>query len=488
MSLTRSIGRNTLLQVVGKLLGTLVGFATIALLQRYLFEQTGSTEGYGHYTTILAYLGFFSVIADLGLYLIVVREIAKPNADESFVVSNVLTIRLLSALLFLGASVAISLLLPYAPVVRLGIAVGSVNFLFVALTQVVTGVFQKHLAMRYVVVGEIVGRIVLLGLIAVLAASDASLLAIIASVAAGSLVNLLVVFIGLRRFVRIRLAFDVAYWRHVLKETLPLALSVILNLIYFRLDTILLSVWKSAEVVGLYGAAYKVLEILVTFPNMFVGLVLPVLAATAFTDRERFIRVFQRSFDAIAIAALPLLAGGLMLARPIIVLIGGEGYAAAAPIFQILLVAVTFLFFGALSGHTIVAVNQQRKMVWGYLAVAALGVVAFVLLIPPYAAYGAALSAVIAEGAIFAIGLTVVLKTARFRLSLVSLAKAAFASLIMAGVFFLTRSLPLLVNLLIGSAVYVAALFAVRGVSFGDLREIFRRDDAASETTIPPLP
>lgn len=472
MSLTRTIGRNTILQVIGKLLGTLVGFATIALLQRYLFEQTGSTEGYGFYTTILAYLGFFSVIADLGLYLIVVREIAKPGADESRVVSNVLTLRMLSAFILLAASIGIAFTLPYAPVVKLGIAVGSVNFLFVAMTQVVTGVFQKHFAMRWVVVGEIVGRVFLLGLVFLLASMDASLLAIIAAIAVGSLANLVVIFAGLRRFVRIRLAVDFVYWIYILKETWPLAISVVLNLLYFRLDTILLSVWKSPDVVGLYGAAYKVLEILVTFPNMFVGLVLPVLAATAFVERERFIQVFQRAFDGIAVAALPILAGGFVLARPIIVFIGGRGYEAATPLFQILLFAIAALFFGSLSGYTIVAIRKQRQMVWAYFGVAVLGVLAFVTLIPPYAAIGAAIGAVIAEVAIMLVGFIVVLRTVRFKLSFLTLGKALLASLAMVGLLLLVPSWPFLLRLLVGGVMYVIVLFMIRGISWREVREI----------------
>jgi O-antigen/teichoic acid export membrane protein len=51
MSLTGQVGRNTIVQVTGKVLGTILGLIVIALLTRYL-----GTEGYGQYTTVIAYL------------------------------------------------------------------------------------------------------------------------------------------------------------------------------------------------------------------------------------------------------------------------------------------------------------------------------------------------------------------------------------------------------------------------------------------------
>ncbi|MFH0952233.1 MAG: flippase [Patescibacteria group bacterium] len=494
MSLAVSVARNTIIQIVGKVIGTILGFTVVILLTRYL-----GTEGYGQYTTIIAYLGFFSVIADLGLYLIVVREISKPGADEKYVVGNILSIRLIFAVAILAAAVLISFLMPYPPIVRIGIIVGTLSFLFVAVNQLLVGIFQKHLVMSRVVIGEIAGRLVLLGLVIWMVASGFGLLLIIGAVVAGSLTNLLVVMWFTRRFVRLSLRFDYAYWRKILIMTWPLAISVVLNLIYFRLDTVFLSIFQSSHDVGLYGAAYKVLEILVTFPNMFVGLILPILSYQAIKNREKFITVFQRSFDFLVIGALPIIVGGIILARPIILLVGGSSFVDATVIFQLLLIAIGFLFLGALSGHTIVAINKQRKMVWGYLTVATIGLVLYLVLIPRFSYYGAAVGTITTECLIALIGFVIILRTMKFRLKLAALAKSVSASIIMAAALWLIypylyaledsfekvvtgRILATIIALAIGAAVYFIALLVMRGIPFSFIKEIIaNRSDESNE-------
>ena len=83
----------------------------------------------------------------------------------------------------------------------------------------------------------------------------------------------------LRKYVKLRLAWDFVYWRYVWRYTWPLAVTVVLNLIYFKADTLVLSGFKGPAEVGLYGAPYRVLEVLTTFPHMFMSLILPLFTA-----------------------------------------------------------------------------------------------------------------------------------------------------------------------------------------------------------------
>ena len=83
------------------------------------------------------------------------------------------------------------------------------------------------------------------------------------------------------------------------------------------MDTILLSLLASQEDVGIYNIAYKVLEFAIFFPAVFAGIVMPLLSKYAFTDREKFKDVFQKSFDILVMCATPFVAAGFILAPPI---------------------------------------------------------------------------------------------------------------------------------------------------------------------------
>jgi len=93
MSLTKKITFNTIIHTFGKFTGSAIGVVILGLLARYL-----GTQGFGHFTTIFAYLFFFSIIGDLGLYLITINELGRENVDQKKLFSNIFTIRFISGL------------------------------------------------------------------------------------------------------------------------------------------------------------------------------------------------------------------------------------------------------------------------------------------------------------------------------------------------------------------------------------------------------
>ncbi len=479
MSLVRAVGRNTLIQFGGKIVGTAIGLVTVAMMQRAL-----DPSGFGSYTTVMAYLGFLSVVAALGLYLILVRELNRPDANEGKVVGNVLGLRWVSAAVILALGSALILVFPYPPEIERAVWIGSWSFLAIAATQLLNGVFQSRLRMSWSVSGELFGRAVLLAGVWVVVTNGATVAGIMTVSVMSSAATLIVTWIGAGRFVPLRPRFDWSYWRWLLHETWPVAISIVLNLIYFRIDTIFLSVFAPIHDVGLYGAAYKILEILNTFPIMFVGLLLPVLGrAFADHDPERFRRIFQKGFDLLVVAAVPLLIGGWILAEPVLIAIGGREYAPAAPVLRLLLIAVAALFLNSLSGHAVTMINRQRQMVWGYLSVAVVGVTLFLILIPRFSLYGAAVGSIVTQSLAALIGYVLVLRVMRFRLTLKIFWKIALAAFGMIIVGLLTRPLGLAIALPLTGGVYVLGLLLAKVITADTLKEII-----SNRPITPPTP
>jgi len=58
----------------------------------------------------------------------------------------------------------------------------------------------------------------------------------------------------------------------------PIAISIIFNVVYLKGDTLLLSIFTNQTEVGIYGAAYRVLDVLTQTAMMIMGLFLPLLA------------------------------------------------------------------------------------------------------------------------------------------------------------------------------------------------------------------
>lgn len=470
MTLTRTIAHNTIVQVIGKIISTIIGLVVIGMLTRYLGEK-----GFGQYTTVMAYLQMFGVIVDMGLYVMLVKKISEEGVDEQYTASNIFTMRLISAVVFLGIAPLIALMLPYATEVKIGIAITTVAFLGVTLNQALSGIFQKHLKMYRVSIAEVLGRLVLLGITWWVVQSGLGLPWVMVAVVAGSAINFIATYVYSRSLVKLRLIFDFPYWRTIIRETWPIALSIVFNLVYFKADTVILSLMRPEADVGIYGSSYKVLEVLTTFPAMFAGLILPLLAAAwSLGDKERFKQVLQKAFDFLIMIALPLIGGTWVLARPVMKLITGEGFADSGPILQILIVATATIFIGNLFGNSVVAINRQRTMMWLYLGVAVVSLSGYLIFIPKFSYFGAAAVTVGSEVLITISAAAIVLSATKVRLSLLRAGKVFLAAAIMTLTLMTFNELNIFLLIGIGIVEYSVLLMVFRGVTKEMLLEIIR--------------
>jgi O-antigen/teichoic acid export membrane protein len=246
--------------------------------------------------------------------------------------------------------------------------------------------------------------------------------------------------------------------------------------VYFKADTIILSLFKSQADVGVYGAAYKVLEVLTTFPAMFAGLILPLLAgAWAAMDRERFSRVLGKAIDAMSMVALPLIVGTFFLAQPVMNLIAPE-FRDSGSLLQILIIATGIIFLGNIFGSAVVAVNRQRTMMWLYLLVAIISLTGYLVFIPRYSYFGAAWMTVVSESLVTISAALIVLVSTKTRLSLKVFGKSLIATAIMAASLQLLHSQHWVLMIGVGAAVYFAALYLFKAVSKETIKEVMSRD------------
>ena len=93
-----------------------LGLVSIAVLTRYL-----GPGDYGRYTLALMYMQLFGVLADVGLFTTVVREISKDPSRTEELVGNTLTLRLLLSIVVIALAAVVSLFLPYDREVRVAI-------------------------------------------------------------------------------------------------------------------------------------------------------------------------------------------------------------------------------------------------------------------------------------------------------------------------------------------------------------------------------
>jgi len=479
MNLTKKVAYNTLIQIAGKVISTFLGLFSLALITRYL-----GLNGFGEYTTVLTFLTFFAVIADGGLTLVTVQMISSHDENENKILNNLFSLRLISSILILSLAPLVLLFFPYGSAIKSGIIISLAVFFFPALNQVIVGLFQKKLSLDRDVIAELAGRLVLIGGIIIIRKGNFGLNGVLLATVAAAAINFICHYLGALKFAVIKMEFDWLIWKKIISKSWPLAITITLNLIYLRADTLLLSLFRSAAEVGLYGVTYRVIDVITTLPFMFAGLILPILTtAWAKNDHLYFKKVLQKSFDFMAMAAIPIVIGTQFVSRSLMTLVAGSDFADTGRILQVLIFAVAAIFLGAMFSHAVIALDKQKKMIGFYVFTSLSSLIAYLVLIPKFSYFGAAGVTIYSEVMIAIFSAYCVYKYSRWLPNLKIFLKSLGAAVVMG--FFLyffpgryqTTISGLLLTIFLASLVYFLALYLLGGIKPKDLETIFKRQN-----------
>ncbi|MEX0878067.1 MAG: flippase [Candidatus Spechtbacterales bacterium] len=437
MGVLGKITFNTIASSLGRVIGGILALASVGFITRGLGKG-----GFGEYSTVVAYLSTFQILADLGLYSLLTKEISQKPDKEKELVGHYFTLRLFTAALFLFLASILVFAFPYSLEVKMGVVITSSAFLFLSLSQIFLGVFQKHTQVYKAAIAEVLGRTAQLGFVWYFFTKEGVLVSYLSALIVGAFVIFALNLFFTRKLVRFRLLVSFKEWRRITKETLPIAASLLFTLLYFKADTILLSIMKTQEDVGIYSAAYKVLETLIFFPAAFMGLMLPVLSRYAKNNKEKLSLVMSQLLKLITVGAFPVVVGGALTATTVVYFIGGADFLASALPLQILFLATGVIFFGTLFGNTVIALGLQRKAMWAYFAGFVFNFAANIVVIPQYSYIGTAWTTVFTEILVTTYLVFIVRKEVGFNVPLGALTKIAAVTAVMGlGVFYLTTPL-----------------------------------------------
>lgn len=465
-----SIAKNTIIHLAGKMIGLILSLAAIAAITRYL-----GLEGFGYYITITAFLQVFGILVDFGFTLTTVQMISKPNIDLNRVMNSILSFRIISAGIFLAIAPIVVWFFPYDAYIKIGVLITVAAFFCISVIQTMTGVFQQKLKMFELTVAEVSGRVVFVVLVLLAIFFKLNIYWILGAMTIGNIINLWLVFFYAKKYISWKWEIDFKIWKELIQRSWPIAISISFNLIYLRMDAIILSLTRTQAEVGLYGATYRVIDILTMLPAVFMGIVLPV-ATQYFIEnkKEELKNILQKSFDVLMIFGVPIVFGTMLISRPLMVFVAGEKFILSGDILKILILASFAIFATSLSAYAVVAVNRQKVMVWGYLIAAITTLAGYLIFIPKFGYFAAAWMTVYSEFLILIWTMILVYKTIKFFPSLKIFLKTIPAAVIMAFVLYFFSGLHVIWLLMISGLVYFSFLYLFGGIKKEAIGELLK--------------
>lgn len=518
MSIARKILSNTSFQIAGKAVTALLSIVAMKIIAVYL-----GTAGAGQYTTVYEFLAFFGIIADLGLYTIAVREMSADEKKTPFILGNILGMRTALVVLAMALAIVAAFLIPKyaATVIPLGVAIASVATILTMLNGTIASVLQVRFQMKYHTLGLVAGKIVSVAYMAFAAfvAYKGDLRTgfyhLLFAGVIGNAVMLMITARYTARFVNIRYRFDGVFWKRVFLTALPYGIALFLNTVYFRLDTLMMSLllrsdpalvgqggavflcqqaanYLTAECqVGFYSIAMRMTEVLLIIPVYFLNSVLPVLTRFLKEARERVPQLLDYCFAFLLALAAPIMAGGYVLAYPLIFVISDAEFLSRAETgawgsdlaLKLLLVAMLCAFINAMFGILLVAVNKQALLLYVNGAAVLFNFVGNWWVIPFSGFRGAAWTSIGTELIILIATFLLARRYLPLRINWARTGKIVFSALLMGLIlnylkiptYALMENNNILLLIPVGGLIYACSLLATRAVDKEMKRILLRR-------------
>jgi O-antigen/teichoic acid export membrane protein len=385
--------KNTFYQVAARIISSLAGFIITIIIANHF-----GVLGYGDFTKVTSFVAVFYLLVDFGLNAIFLQE-------EKHSFAQLFSLRIAMSFLFFIVCNLFTLLLPFSPTTGVGfssaVKLSVFVFSFTIFTQsiIYSASFysQKKLSYLYYLIGIIGGSIFNLVVVFIFGFLNFSIFYIFLSfLLSGAFSSL--IFLGLVKEKKFEFNLNASAYKSILLKSLPLGLMIIFNYIYFRVDTILLSLFSTSNAVGIYGLSYKFFDFLIAIPLFISNAVYPLLLS-AKEDKAGFNNLSKKYFIVFFLLSV-VIAIPFWFISPLFSLIKPEFGMSALP-FRILLLSLPLFFLTSFLQWILIVLQKQKHLMYIYFLSLILNILLNIIFIPRYSYFASAYITIFSEGLVF---------------------------------------------------------------------------------------
>jgi O-antigen/teichoic acid export membrane protein len=267
----------------------------------------------------------------------------------------------------------------FSPQVRLGITIFSFTLITEAILYTSTAVFQRELSYEYFMISSIIGSLSTLLLVFLTSSFSSSLFLILGSfILGGILESSLAIYFTRQNLLPPNINFS--FVKKLIRDTLPISLMLIFNLIYFRIDILILSLFKTSRDVAMYDLSYKFFDFLIALPLFLSNALYPSMIEKIKSGKSN-IGIKNHLLTFLGFSFLVLVPAWFF--APLLSLIRQDFSPAVLP-FRILLLSLPVFFITSILQWILIAKGQQKYLVLVYLILTVVNISLNLVFIPRF--------------------------------------------------------------------------------------------------------
>jgi O-antigen/teichoic acid export membrane protein len=417
MSTIQTIAKNTSVLAISQVITSILGFFLLIYIARYLGEV-----GFGKFNFAVSFTALFIIFADLGISNLIIRELARNKELTNGYLTNVSLIKLLLSFLAFGLIALTINLMDYPQDTTYAVYLFGIYMVLTAFALTFKAIFQAFERMEYVAVATMIKKIILISLVFFVLFSGYGLIGLGYAYIIAGIVDVTLSFsIVLIKIAKPKLTIDLSLWKTLIVRSVPFALGTLFGVLFFRIDTVMLSFLKDDAAVGIYSAAY-----------------VPLLAL-------RFIALFYV-----------------------------DQYSASIIAFQILAFFIPLRFVSSITGTLLTSINRQSIRTVSVGLSALFNIVLNAAMIPFLSYIGASIATVLSELFLYFVFIYFITKHYKKLELHKHFIKPLVAALMMGGFVFYFKDTNLLLLMLLAGIVYFVILVLLRTFTQED-KNIFKQ-------------
>jgi O-antigen/teichoic acid export membrane protein len=387
----------------------------ITAISNIYLARTLKPEPFGKITFSLAVISYFTVLTNLGLEIVGIREISINRNCVNKYVNIILPLRLTLALLcFIVLVVLAHLIDKFSDVKTIIILYGLYLFPF---SIMLNWVFQGLEQMHYNLIAQNMNSILYTLLILLFVKNTTDILKVpLFYFISGMVMSLFLIFKYLT-FEDIKPALYVKEWKRLLKLSLPAGLGLLLSNIYYGFDTIILKFFRNMSEVGLYSGAFKIIMFISPISVLVFNSVLPSASNMYISPfKENLKGTLSNLLLLLLFISLFILTFVIIFAKPIINLAYGINYLNSSQSLSILIISIPFQFLTVPYWVFLIASGNYKYWMYSIAIGSSTNLISNIILVPVWGMVGASISYVLTHFFIFIYSFQTVEKKLRFSL------------------------------------------------------------------------
>lgn len=466
MDRLRRIVGNTFVSLLGQMVTW-----TSTLVLTIAYGRFLSDTAFGELYLAITFVALVGFPLEFGFNQQLTRDVAQKPEEAQRYLSNVLLLKGCFWVILFALIMGLSFLLGYKGEEIPLIMIAGVSLLADAIANVFSSLHYALERVTFPVIGGILqkGLSALIGTILLKNGAGVEVMALV--LLGGSFTNTIWQAIWGFRAAGLPFAINRKLMVHLLRTCVPFIVYGVLAVIYYRIDTVLLSFMADAEVIGWYGAAYRLLDTLNFLPNLVIfSIMYPIFAKFSLSDKTGLKLAVEKSMNFLLLCGMPI-ATLMIVAAPSIIgfLYHQEQYIHSVPALQALAPGLLFLYANTVLGSLLMSIKLEKKItiMAAFALVFNLGL--NLLLIPLYQHVGAAAVTSLTELLLLCFSIAFTPREFLPWKSLVTGAKALLACVVMSLVIWKFLLLNIFIILPIAITTYVVIILVLRAVPREDL-------------------